>query len=105
MPRWLARALARIHSSSRRDHVELTGKARHEAEALALSRADIERLLAQLAVRDFAGRIVSEVTGEWMYVFRPSLEGWPLYVKLVLRDKCIVVSFHEDRDKEAASDD
>jgi hypothetical protein len=31
-----------------------------------------------------------------MYVFKPEVEGLVLYVKLVLRGDCIVVSFHED---------
>jgi hypothetical protein len=31
-----------------------------------------------------------------MYVFKPSLAGMVLYVKLILRSDCIVVSFHED---------
>jgi hypothetical protein len=31
-----------------------------------------------------------------MYVFKPSFAGAILYVKLILRIDCIVVSFHED---------
>ena len=36
---------------------------------------------------------------EWMYVFSPSLAGVILYVKVIVRDDCIVVSFHEDEPK------
>jgi hypothetical protein len=31
-----------------------------------------------------------------MYVFRPDVGGQLLYVKLVLREHCMVISFHED---------
>jgi hypothetical protein len=31
-----------------------------------------------------------------MYVFKPEATGDVLYVKLILRSDCIVVSFHED---------
>jgi hypothetical protein len=34
--------------------------------------------------------------GEWLYVFKPELAGTVLYVKLIVRLDCIVVSFHED---------
>ena len=74
----------------------LTKKAQEEATALRLEIEDVERLLAHLTSSDFAERISSDVTGEWMDVFRPSLEGLPLYVKLILRFECVVVSFHED---------
>ena len=45
---------------------------------------------------DSAGRLASEVTGEWMYVFKPAVEGRIIYVKIVLREDCVIVSFHED---------
>jgi len=31
-----------------------------------------------------------------MYLFKPELAGTVLYVKLILRSDCVVVSFHED---------
>ena len=31
-----------------------------------------------------------------MYVFKPSLAGTIVYLKLILRAECLVVSFHED---------
>jgi hypothetical protein len=31
-----------------------------------------------------------------MYLFKPSLAAVVLYVKVILRNDCIVVSFHED---------
>jgi hypothetical protein len=31
-----------------------------------------------------------------MYVFKPLVAGTPVYLKLVLREGCLIVSFHED---------
>jgi hypothetical protein len=31
-----------------------------------------------------------------MYVFKPAVAGTVVYLKLVLRAECVVVSFHED---------
>ena len=45
---------------------------------------------------DYAERLESELTGEWLYVFKLSLAHTVVYVKLVLRAECIVVSFHKD---------
>ncbi len=42
--------------------------------------------------------LVSDATGEWMYVFKPDVGGIAIYVKLIPRDGCLVVSFHEDED-------
>ena len=33
--------------------------------------------------------------GEWAYVFKPLLAGTVLYVKLILRSDCAVISFHQ----------
>jgi len=57
---------------------------------------DACQTIASLTTRDFAGRLVSTITAEWMYVFKPSVSGLVLYIKLVLRSDCLVVSFHED---------
>jgi hypothetical protein len=38
----------------------------------------------------------SRKTGEWMYIFKAALDDKPLYVKILLRADCIVISFHED---------
>jgi hypothetical protein len=78
--------------------VLFTLKARRELAALelGLDEEDAGDLLAELAAEDSAGRLASAATGEWMYVFKPALAGVVLYVKLILRKDCIVVSFHED---------
>ena len=45
---------------------------------------------------DWAGRLTSRVTGEPMYVFKPMTLFGLLYLKVVIRTDCIVVSFHEE---------
>jgi len=63
---------------------------------LGLSPEDVRDVIAGLGADDSAGRLASETTGEWMYVFKPDVGGQIIYVKLVLRGDCVVVSFHED---------
>jgi hypothetical protein len=98
MPRWLPRVLKRIQELAAARRVLFTLKARRELAALGigLDEEDACDLLASLTGEDSAGRLASVVTGEWMYVFKPTLAGAVLYVKLTLRIDCIVVSFHED---------
>ena len=98
MPRWLPRVLRRIRGLAAALQVLFTLKARRELAALelGLDEEDACDLLAELAAEDTAGRLASAATGEWMYVFKPALAGVVLYVKLILRKDCIVVSFHED---------
>jgi hypothetical protein len=78
--------------------VRLTLKAVRELAALGagLDVQDACHVLVALTVGDFADRFESEHTGEWMYVFKPSVAGMLVYLKLVLRADCLVVSFHED---------
>ena len=97
-PRWLPRVLRRIGELVAERKVVFTLKARRELAALefGLDHEDACELLASLTAEDSAGRLASAVTGEWLYVFKPELAGAILYVKLILRLDCIVVSFHED---------
>ena len=55
-------------------------------------------VLRNLATSDSAGRIRSANSGEWMYVFEPTVTGTRLYLKLILRRECIIISFHEEGD-------
>ena len=96
MPRWLPEALQRIHEFAAASKLRLTYKAEREALRLGLSPGDVRDVTAGLSAEDSAGRLVSETTGEWMYVFKPDVGGQIIYVKLVLREDCVVVSFHED---------
>lgn len=98
MPRWLPRVLTRIHALATDRRVSLTLKARRELAELGdgLDEEDACALLAALRAQDSAGRMKSSARGEWMYVFKPALGDKLLYVKIILRSDCVVVSFHED---------
>ncbi len=98
MPRWLPKVLTRIREHAVARKVLFTLKARRELASLAfgLDEEDACDVLANLTVEDAAGRLESAATGEWMYLFKPMLAGTVLYVKLLVRNDCVVVSFHED---------
>ena len=98
MPRWLPRLLRHVHELARRGQVRFTLKALRELAAFGagLDAQDACDVLAALTADDFATRLESEATGEWMYVFKPAVAGIVVYLKLVVRTACVVVSFHED---------
>jgi hypothetical protein len=63
-------------------------------------------VLAALTVDDFSERLESTTTGAWMYVFKPAVAGTVVYLKLLVRTVCVVVSFHEDEaEGEAEADE
>jgi riboflavin synthase len=98
VPRWLPRLLRRIHEMAGQGRVRFTLKAFRELAALG-ARLDVQDacdVLVGLTGDDFVGRLESERTGEWMYAFKPAVAGTVVYVKLVVRSDCLVVSFHED---------
>jgi hypothetical protein len=78
--------------------VRLTVKALSEVRrlGLGLGASDVVAILAALSSADCSGRLRSQASGEWLYVFKPSVAQTVLYVKVVLRGDCVVVSFHED---------
>lgn len=98
MPRWLRTVLMRTRNLALEQRVSFTLKARRELASshLGLDQQDACDVLANLSAADSVGRLKSPATGEWAYVFKPVLPGTLLYVKLNLRNECIVVSFHED---------
>ena len=96
MAGWLRKVLNRIHELAAEGRYGLTYKAQWEAESLGLAPEDVRDILIRLGASDSAGRVASRTTGEWMYVFRPEVGAQVLYVKLIVRDGCVVVSFHED---------
>ena len=98
MPRWLPRLLRHIHELVGRGQVRFTFKALRELAELraGLDAQDACDVLTALTARDFAKRLESEATGEWMYVFKPAVAGIVVYLKLIVRTDCVVVSFHED---------
>jgi hypothetical protein len=96
VPRWLPKVLKRIRELADAGEVRLTYKAEREVLLLGLSPEDVREVITGLGAADSAGRLASETTGEWMYVFKPDVGGQVIYVKVVLREGCVVVSFHED---------
>lgn len=96
MPPGLADVLRRVRALAADQKVRFTLKAVHELAALGLDATDACDSLEGLKAADFVERLVSEATGEWMYVFKPNVGGILVYVKLILRRGCVVVSFHED---------
>jgi hypothetical protein len=100
MPRWLPRALARIHRLAAEGKVQFAEKAFEELRALPLgiSVEDAHHILENLTAGECAGRLVSREAEEWLYVFKPRIAEIVLYVKVVLRADCVVISFHEELD-------
>jgi len=102
MPRWLPRILEEIRDLACRYRVRFTHKALDELAELEIDidEQDVCEILATLTAREFADRIAATRTGEWMYVFKPRIAGSVLYAKLIVRSDCIVISFHEDQERE-----
>jgi len=89
---------ARIHRLAIVGKVQFTEKALEELRALPLgiSVEDAHHILENLTANECAGRLVSREAEEWLYVFKPQIAGTVLYVKVVLRADCVVISFHEE---------
>ena len=87
------------------DKLRLTSKALRETLVLGLGPEDVRDVLVCLSAEDSAGRLTSRTTGEWMYVFKPDVGGQIIYVKVVLREDCLVVSFHEDEGTDHEEDE
>jgi hypothetical protein len=98
VPVWVIKALRRITVLAGARKVSFTLKALREMAELGLDPEDACDLIAELTAEDCEGRKRSAQTGEWMYVFKPEVEGVVVYVKVLLRESCVVISFHEDED-------
>ena len=96
MPIWLPKVLKRVHRLADQRRVRFTLKARQELAAIGagMDEQDVCDVLAGLGAADSAGRLISNGTGEWMCVFKPLVAGTRIYLKLVLREGCLIVSFH-----------
>jgi hypothetical protein len=107
MPRWLRQVLARIHQLADQGKVRFTHKALRELAALelGLDEGDVCQALTRLSAKEFRSRLPSRSTGEWMYVFKPRLAGIVVYLKVILRANCIVISFHEEAGESGEEDD
>ena len=102
MPRWLPSILQRIRRLAAAGSVRFTLKSLRELAELelGLDEMDAVAILVRLKAGDSAGRLRSDATAEWLYVFMPRFGGEKLYVKLLVRTECIVISFHEQVDDE-----
>lgn len=102
MSRWLPAVLTRIRRLAAAGRVRFTLKALRELAALELGLDEVDAIavLARLKAADSIGRLRSEGTGEWLYVFVPQVAGETLYVKVLVRSECVVISFHEQVDDE-----
>lgn len=106
MPQWCQRVVARVHALAAQGKVRFTLKALSEMAALSLGldESDACDVLRRLSAKELVGRTRSAQTGEWMHVFRPGIAGSAIYLKLILREACLVVSFHgeaeDDEDEE-----
>ena len=96
MPIWLTKALRRIKELAQARSVWFTLKAFRELSQLGLDEEDACEVLAGLRAADSTERRKSAKTGEWMYVFKPKFGETVLYVKVLLRTNCVLISFHED---------
>jgi hypothetical protein len=96
MPPALTDVLRRVRALAAEQKLRFTLKAVRELAAIGLDATDACESLEGLKAADFVKSFVSEVTDEWMYVFKPKCGGIVVYVKLILRRGCVVVSFHED---------
>jgi hypothetical protein len=90
--------LAEIVRLAHERRLSFTHKSLRELAALGigLDVEDARQILVDLQARDSVGRRQSETTGEWMYIFKPTLEATVLYVKVIIRADCVVISFHAD---------
>jgi hypothetical protein len=99
---WATAILRRVRRLVAERKIRFTLKALQELGRLGmgLDEEDACAVLANLKPNDVIERLVSDKTGEWMYVFNPSVGGTDLYVKVVLRGDCVVISFHEQEDSD-----
>ena len=99
---WATGILRRVRRLAAEQKVRFTLKAFQEVARLGmgLGEEDACEILANLRPNDVVGRLVSDKTGEWMYVFNPSIGATDLYVKVILRGDCVVISFHEQEDSD-----
>jgi hypothetical protein len=57
-------------------------------------------VLQRLRAGESGGRLRSGRTREWLYVFLTRVGGETLYIKVLIRSECVIISFHEQVDDE-----
>ena len=98
MARWPWVVTLRVRAPAAAGRVRFTSKARLELKALILPLGHDGALdvLASLTPDEASEQLRSSVSGEWLYVYRPLVAGVSLYIKLALREDCVVISFHPE---------
>ena len=105
MARWLTKVLRRVQDLALQRRLRLTAKASQEIAALGLDPEDVRDALMKLKSADLDGRKISHVTGEWLYIFKRHAEEELVYIKLILRGECVLVSFHQDEEDDERNDE
>lgn len=100
MPPWQHRVQTRLRALADAGRVDFTAKARGEMAAAGLHPEDILDILTSLGRGERIARMRSGHSGEWLYAFRPSVGWGPLYLKVVLRSGCTLISCHDDTHEE-----
>ena len=100
MPSRVPRIVRRVRELAAAGNVRFTYKALYELAALDLGidQDDVLHLLQHLDAEECFGRLRSATTNEWLYVFKPTVASTVLYVKIAIRQGCIVVSLHQDEE-------
>jgi hypothetical protein len=90
--------VAAIRDRVAEGRVRFTLKALEELAALeaGLDETDVCDVLARLTATDAVARLRSASTREWLYVFKPHVGATVVYLKLIVRVSCIVISCHDD---------
>ena len=103
MSRSIPRLLSRVRKLAEQGRVNFTRKAYRELATFdqPIVESDAIDIIIAFTEHDFVQRIKSHITGEHMYVFKTRIGNLWIYVKLLLRDECIIVSFHEDTEDHA----
>lgn len=98
MPRWVAPILSAIRERLANGRIRFTLKSLAELASLdqGLDESDVCQILLDLSPNEVAERLRSASTNEWMYVFKPHVGGVVLYIKVIVRTSCIVISCHDD---------
>jgi len=90
--------LSQIQTCATTGKVSFTYKALRELALLelGLDEADVCDILKSLKASDFIERKRSKLSEEWLYIFKFYVDRTLVYLKLILREDCIIISFHED---------
>ena len=88
--------LSRIKELVRQGAVAATGTAIRDAHNLGFDFRDIIDVIASLARKDFYKSMTAYNDSQcWHDVYRPMTDAGQLYIKLILHDDVLVVSFKE----------